>query len=259
MTLPHPRRSWTTRSRSNDGTTITPTHTASHWGHLKRDLRPVAIMLALCCACLLTACGQPPAPAPAQPAAQTTPAASGASQNPTETQTLAAQHPRQKQKLRLKILREVVGVDQDKALEVDAILGAMDAEQYENAVQIRNARRRMRRLLDEDSQDQAAFKEAMDKLAAANRTMQSLHARQFTALEGALEPRQQALFVLGMERVRRRLLQELGQAPANRPGRAHRDGPPRHRPPPPPPGFSAPTEGHEAPQNHRPHPPDRRP
>jgi Spy/CpxP family protein refolding chaperone len=136
-------------------------------------------------------------PVLAQPAAKPAPAAEPAAK--------AEQRQERVRKLRDKVLRQRAGLDANKAAHVEKVLRDYQDNQRAIRASIRDSRQRLRKLLKDDSQDQAAYKAALEQFRKAHADLARLREKEFAALDEKLTPREQAKLLATLVQVRRAL------------------------------------------------------
>lgn len=108
------------------------------------------------------------------------------------------------ERLRERILRKKVGLSEDKVEKVVAIFHDQQTERFELDKQMRSARKAIGRLLQSDSDDQAAYQSELAQLRAAHAGLDGLRDKQLAELAKILEPKEQVKLLRAMELVRRR-------------------------------------------------------
>lgn len=116
-----------------------------------------------------------------------------------------------------RLLREHVGLDDQKARAVEEVLTRSEAARRRHREELRRAERTLDDLLASDSSDEAAYRRAIREGRVAARRLHEVRERELDELGRLLTPRQQARWHQAERRVRERM----------------REG--RRRPPPPPP------------------------
>jgi Spy/CpxP family protein refolding chaperone len=135
--------------------------------------------------------------------------------------------------LRDKVLRERVGLDEAKAAHVEKVI--IDYQQKQRVIRkdIRDSRQRLRELFKSDSDDQAAYKEALTKFRKAHADLAQLRELEFAALDAKLTPKEQAKLLGTLVQVRRHLNRQRANARQQRqdkPQGKRKDKPLRKRP-----------------------------
>ena len=107
-------------------------------------------------------------------------------------------------RLRERVLRNKVGLSDDKIDQVVALYDGQAEERQEIQKTIRQSRRAIGKLFRADSDDQAAYQQHLTTLREANDNLAGLRAKQLKELEAILTPKEQAKLLRAMEMVRRR-------------------------------------------------------
>jgi Spy/CpxP family protein refolding chaperone len=147
---------------------------------VKRHLLFVGAMLLACGPAL----GAPPAPPPAPPPAAAPPP------GPMEQKLM---------RVRSRVLREKVGLTDDKASKVEAILDRYAPERRRIALKIRDGRQKLKALLVLNSEDQAAYKGALEEVRTNRTALQALMERAFNDIATQLTPKEQARLFLALQ------------------------------------------------------------
>lgn len=108
-----------------------------------------------------------------------------------------------------------MGLSDEKASKVEAILDRYAPERRRISLQIRDGRQKLKALIVLNSEDQAAYKGALDEVRTNRQAMQTLMERAFNDIATQLTPKEQARLFLA--------LQDLKVKAA--PRRRFRDGP----------------------------------
>jgi hypothetical protein len=106
--------------------------------------------------------------------------------------------------MRAKILRKRVGLNEERALKVEAILERYAPERRRIQGSVREATKSLRELLYANSEDQQAYGRALEQLRAGQKALQNLRDREDEAMRQVLKPREQALLLRSLENLRRR-------------------------------------------------------
>jgi len=146
------------------------------------------------------ALADPPAPPPAQKAP--------ASEADRDGKKRAEVEARMKS-LRADVLRKRVGLEPQKAAEVERILERDAPERLKLQAKLRSSRRALQRLLAEDSNDQQAFTRALQGLREAQGELQKLRQREAQELAKHLTPKQQAKLAIALRELNGRLRRHL--------------------------------------------------
>ena len=142
------------------------------------------------------------------------------------------------EKLRDKVLKDKIGLSDAKAKQVVTILQKYRAEQQKTRGEMREARQQLRKLLQDDSNDQAAYDSALTKLQQSATKIDQLRNQQFADLRTVLTPKEQAKTLRALQKVKRLLSQRRGQKGGNQGGKGQRGkagkppGKQKKRPPP---------------------------
>jgi Spy/CpxP family protein refolding chaperone len=118
-------------------------------------------------------------------------------------------------RVRSRVLREKVGLTDEKASKVEAILDRYAPERRRIALKIRDGRQKLKALLVLNSEDQIAYKGALEEVRTNRQALQALMERAFNDIATQLTPKEQARLFLA--------LQDLKVKAA--PRRRFRDGP----------------------------------
>jgi len=116
--------------------------------------------------------------------------------------------------LRAKILRNRVGLDEARATKVEAILDRFAPERRKAAEDIRAAKNGLQQLLQSGSEDQKAYSRALDKLRAGNKALQAVSDKEVSAVNAELKPKEQALLLRSLDRMRRQAQTQAAATPA---------------------------------------------
>ena len=118
--------------------------------------------------------------------------------------------------LRGRLLREMVGLSEARAAQAERVLERFDPEHHRCSGRLDSARREVRRLLDEDSDDADAYAQAVEALRVAHDALHSLRDRQFRAMQEVLQPKEQALFFESLGRLRHEVKKRMRRAKRHR-------------------------------------------
>jgi Spy/CpxP family protein refolding chaperone len=149
---------------------------------VKRHLLLVGAMLFACGPAL----GAPP-PAPPPPAP---PPAAAPPPGPMQQKLM---------RVRSRVLREKVGLTDEKASKVDAILDRYAPERRRISLKIRDGRQKLKALLVLNSEDQAAYKGALEEVRTNRTALQGLMERAFNDIAAQLTPKEQARLFLALQ------------------------------------------------------------
>ena len=108
------------------------------------------------------------------------------------------------QRMRSRVLREKVGLVEEKAKKVEAILDRYTPERKRLTAELRQGRQKLRALLTLDSQDQAAYKSALDQVRSNRKALQDLMERAFGEIAKELTPKEQGKLFLALDELRQR-------------------------------------------------------
>ena len=125
------------------------------------------------------------------------------------------QHHRQKMG---RLLRELVGLDEQTAKEVEAVLESFRPRRQAVRKKVRVLRQKLRELVQSDSNDEQAFAYNIKGLLHSQVEMQQQRRKELRALAKILSPKQHAKLMLAMERMKKRRGGKFGQ-------RGQRQGP----------------------------------
>jgi len=106
---------------------------------------------------------------------------------------------------RAEILRKRLGLDEKKALEVEKVLDKYAPERKKLRGAMRDQQRALRELLKSKSDDQAAYKRALDALTDNLTRLNTLGQQEQTELSRLMTPKQQAQLLEVMGKARRGL------------------------------------------------------
>ncbi len=107
------------------------------------------------------------------------------------------------QRVRSRVLREKVGLSDDKASKVEAILDRYAPERRKISLKIREGRQKLKALMVLNSEDQAAYKGALDEVRTNRRALQGLMERAFDEIAAQLTPKEQGRLFLALEDLRK--------------------------------------------------------
>src|SRR5258706_11902106 len=91
-----------------------------------------------------------------------------------------------------RILQREVGLDENKADQVEKLLIKHQDERKRLQREVREQRQAMKALLADKSEDEAAYKKAVDGFRASQKKLQALRERELDDLAKVLKPREQA-------------------------------------------------------------------
>jgi hypothetical protein len=106
--------------------------------------------------------------------------------------------------IRAKILRQRVGLSEERAVKVEAVLERYAPDRRRVQADIRDATKILRDLMRANSEDQQAYGRALDRLRAGQKALQTLRDREEEGVRQLLKPREQALLLRSLENWRKR-------------------------------------------------------
>ena len=107
-------------------------------------------------------------------------------------------------KKRGKLLQRHLDLSEEKLQEVETILQNYDPQRGDLHKEKRAAHQNMRDLLQNDSNDQAAYKESLDQLRKAQEGLQRLRRAEMAELAQVLDPKEQARLFLALKKMKKR-------------------------------------------------------
>ena len=114
------------------------------------------------------------------------------------------------EKLRERVLKKDVGLDDKKAAAVGAILTRHATERRKIQKDQRDYRRTLQKLVQSDSNDQDASKKALKSFRDGRKKLQALEDRQLDDVAKILTPKEQVKLVAALQRFRRKLAKKMG-------------------------------------------------
>ena len=114
--------------------------------------------------------------------------------------------------LRGRLLREMVGLSERRANEVELVLQGFDDEHQTYSAMLDAAQRKMRLLLDENSDDSNAYSLAVEDVRVAHDYLHQLRDRQFRAMQNILAPKEQAMFFESLGKLRHEVRKRMRRA-----------------------------------------------
>jgi hypothetical protein len=114
--------------------------------------------------------------------------------------------------LRGRLLREMVGLSEARADAVERVLQSFDDEHQTYSAMLDAAQRKMRSLLDENSDDAKAYAVAVEDVRVAHDYLHQLRDRQFRAMQKILEPKEQAIFFESLGKLRHEVRKRMRHA-----------------------------------------------
>jgi hypothetical protein len=147
---------------------------------------------------------RPPKPAPV--ASSRAPRAAPAARPGAPAPRAAALTPaaQRAKAVRGQILRTRVGLSEERAGKVEAILDRNAPERRRLQGEIQAATKALRELMRANSQDQQAYARALEQLRAGQKALRNLREREDEAVRQVLKPREQALLLRSLENLRRK-------------------------------------------------------
>ena len=114
--------------------------------------------------------------------------------------------------LRGRLLREMVGLNDARAKQVEQVLQSFDDEHQTYSAMLDAAQRKMRSLLDEKSEDDHAYAKAVEDVRIAHDYLHQVRDRQFRAMQKVLAPREQAMFFESLGKLRHEVRKRMRRA-----------------------------------------------
>lgn len=136
-----------------------------------------------------------------------------------------AGQPGNKQQVRLRLLQRRVGLDEATARKVIEVLRSYEGKRAELTRKMQTEKRALGRLVRQDSNDEAAYRQAIDNLMRTQQQIEALRIQEFTELRKVLTAKQQAKLLVELNRL-------MKQKQRGRRGRGPGPGPGRRGPPP---------------------------
>ena len=127
-------------------------------------------------------------------------------------------------RMRAKVLRVQVGLDDAKADQAEQILDSFEQAHRDKQRAVRQARRRLRHLFVTDSEDEQAYQRALAELRLAHKELQQLREKQLAALAQVLTYKQQAKLLRSLAKLRRKLAKLRIRPRQDRPPQPPRPG-----------------------------------
>lgn len=112
--------------------------------------------------------------------------------------------PAHKQQVRLRLLQRRVGLDDATARKVIEVLRAHEGKRAELARKMRAEKRTLGRLVRQDSNDEAAYRQAIDNLMRTQQQLEALRFEEFKELRKVLTAKQQAKLLVELNRLMKR-------------------------------------------------------
>ena len=107
--------------------------------------------------------------------------------------------------LRNKLLRKRLGLDEATATKVEKVLRDHVTQKRQVQRDMRQAQRKLRQLLRDDSDDQDAYRKALAALEKAHASGEALRKKHFAELQKLLTPKQQVQLIQAMHKIKRHL------------------------------------------------------
>jgi Spy/CpxP family protein refolding chaperone len=133
-----------------------------------------------------------------------------ASAQPAKDKDKRAKVEERLEKLRERVLKKDVGLDDKKAKAVGEILTRYAGERRKIQKDQREYRRALQKLVQSDSNDQDAYKKALKSFREGRKKLQGLEDRQLDDVAKLLTPKEQVKLVSALQRFRRKLAKKLG-------------------------------------------------
>jgi Spy/CpxP family protein refolding chaperone len=111
----------------------------------------------------------------------------------------ASPHEARLQHIRSRVLRDKVGLSDDKAVKVEVILEKYAPERRRFAQKLREGRQKLRALMTLNSEDQTAYRGALDQIRTNRKALQDLMERAFGEISKELTPKEQARLFLALD------------------------------------------------------------
>jgi uncharacterized membrane protein len=106
---------------------------------------------------------------------------------------------------RAKLLREFVGLEEERAVQVEEAMRRFDPKRKELKQALREHKKAVRQLLKQDSNDEQAFEEALAGVRAAHKAVHELREAEYDEMARLLSAKERAKLFGGMNRMRRHL------------------------------------------------------
>jgi Spy/CpxP family protein refolding chaperone len=121
---------------------------------------------------------------------------------PPNTPPSGNPHEHRLQQMRSRVLRDKVGLSDDKAAKVEVILEKYAPERRRVAQKLREGRQKLKALMTLSSEDQAAYRAALDQIRVNRKALQDLMERAFNEISKELTPKEQARLFLALDDLR---------------------------------------------------------
>jgi Spy/CpxP family protein refolding chaperone len=112
---------------------------------------------------------------------------------------------------RRKVLKNRVGLDDEKAKKVEGIFGRMQEERRRLQDEAAATRKELRALLESDSNDQKAYDEALTKLEQTHKALGDLRYKYFDETKTILTPKERAKLLKVLQQVKKAMRAERGK------------------------------------------------
>ena len=123
-----------------------------------------------------------------------------------------------------KMLREKLGLNEERAKQVEVVMERFHGQRRALHQQMEVHHKALRKLLKADSNDQQAYKKAVDGMIAGRDKMQQLKREQIGQLRKLLTPKEQAKAMLLMHRMKRRMHHKMMRMHHGKGGKGWRGG-----------------------------------
>jgi hypothetical protein len=111
------------------------------------------------------------------------------------------------QELRAQVLRQRVGLPESTALNAERILNQFDTPRHELRKSMFAQRRALKELIRQNSDDERAYRDGVEKLLTLRKQMQALRDRELEELRKILSAKEQAKLVMAMHHIGKRIHQ----------------------------------------------------
>lgn len=105
-------------------------------------------------------------------------------------------------KARGRLLREKVGLSEEKARKVEAVLDKYAPERKRLVASMRDARQKLRALVTLNSEDQAAYRTNLEQLRTSRKALMDLMDKAFNEVAKDLTPKEQTRLFLALDKLR---------------------------------------------------------
>lgn len=122
---------------------------------------------------------------------------------PPHGKNFEQRHEHMKQ-MRGNMLRQRVGLDDEKAKQVEAAFDRFDKEHFALRKNVHTARKKIQALLKSDSEEQQAYLAALKELRLAHDKLHSLRQRQMDSIDKVLTPKQRAKVLVSLHHMKRK-------------------------------------------------------